>query len=127
MEALMRSFVRTAPLVAAVAVLVTGCQTPTHYYWGHYQDLIYASYAAPGKLTLKQEIALMESDLKKAQAEHKPVPPGFHAQLGYLFAKEGDVTAAKAQFQEEEREFPESTELMNRFIANMSGNNHATS
>ncbi len=29
-------------------VLLTGCAAPTLYTWGHYEDLVYTSYAAPG-------------------------------------------------------------------------------
>lgn len=108
------------PLISAVVLFVAGCQSSEKYYWGHYEDLIYVSYAEPGKIPVEVQAQTMEDDLHKAEAAGKPVPPGFHAQLGYLYSKMGRADAARAEFESEKRQFPESTVLMDRMLANLS-------
>ena len=34
-------------LAIAVAALMTGCKSPDIYYWGHYENLVYITYAKP--------------------------------------------------------------------------------
>jgi len=108
------------PMISAVVFFVAGCQSSDKYYWGHYEDLIYVSYAEPGKLPVESQVKTMEDDLQKAEAAGKPVPPGFHAQLGYLYFQMGRADMARAEFETEKRLFPESTVLMDRMLANLS-------
>ena len=75
------------PLV--ILIHFTGCQSPDTYYWGHYEDLVYVMYAKPDKVPPEVQAAKMEEDLHKAIAANKPVPPGFHAHLGYVYFQLG--------------------------------------
>lgn len=97
----------------------TGCRAPTIYSWGHYEDLVYVSYASPGKLSPKDQIDQLEKDYQKAKAENKPVPPGFHAQAGYLYTQLGKLDDARKEFEAEKVSFPESGVFMDRLIANL--------
>lgn len=106
--------------VLAVAWLTTGCQSQSVYYWGHYQQVVYSTYADPGKTPAELQVRTMEEDKQKAASAHKPLPPGFHAQLGYLYYQLGKPDAAKQEFVAEETQFPESTVLMDRMLANLS-------
>jgi len=104
----------------AVPVLFTGCQSPDVYYWGHYEDLAYTTYAKPDKAPPEMQVQLMEEDLHKAISANKPVPPGFHAQLGYLYFQLGKLDLARREFVTEKTQFPESAVFMDRMLANLS-------
>jgi hypothetical protein len=84
----MRFMIRTA-ILAGLVLLAAGCSTPTVYYWGHYEHLVYESYAKPGKVPPESQVEQLEADLQKARSANKPVPPGFHAYLGYLYYQLG--------------------------------------
>jgi hypothetical protein len=103
----------------AVPVLVAGCQSPTVYYWGHYEELAYVTYAKPGKLPPEAQVLKMEEDLQKAASANKPVPPGFHAYLGYLDYQMGKTDLARQEFEKEKIQFPESTVFMDRMMTNL--------
>ena len=105
-------------LVALTAVL-TGCAAPTIYYWGHYEDLIYASYAAPGKVSPEMQVEQLEADYQKARSENKRMPPGFHAYLGYLYYQLGKTDQARQEFETEKANFPESAVFMDRMMATL--------
>lgn len=98
---------------------LAGCQSPDTYYWGHYQDLVYTMYAAPDKVPPERQAEIMEADLQKASAANKPLPPGFHAHLGYVYFSLGKLDLAQQEFVKEKTQFPESTVFMDRMLANL--------
>ena len=102
-----------------VVVLLTGCATPTMYSWGHYEDLIYVSYEAPDKMPPEKQIEVLEADYQKARSKNKPVPPGFHAHLGYLYYQIGKVAEARSEFATEEANYPESKVFMDRLMSSL--------
>lgn len=106
------------PALLLLGALITGCQTDT-YYWGHYENLIYVSYAKPDKVSPQMQAEVMERDQYKADSEKKPLPPGFHAHLGYEYFLIGRNDLALLQFQKEKAEFPESAVFMDRMIASL--------
>ena len=99
--------------------LVSGCATPTLYSWGHYEELVYVSYAQPGKVSPEMQVEKLEEDYQKARANNKRMHPGFHAHLGYLYFQLGKVDQALQEFATEKAEFPESAVLMDRLISNL--------
>jgi hypothetical protein len=106
--------------VLLAAVLLVGCQTSRNqYYWGHYEDIVYVSYANPGTASVDSQVLIMETDLQKAGAAGLRVPPGFHAQLGYLYFQQGKADLARQEFETEKRLFPEAAVLMDRLSANL--------
>lgn len=112
---------RMFPLVALGVfwLLLVGCSSPDIYSWGKYEKLVYASYANPPKVTAAMQVARMEEDYKKACAKNQRVPPGFHAQLGYLYSKLGRTDAAREQFEKEKTEFPESAVFVDHVVATL--------
>jgi hypothetical protein len=108
-----------AALIAAAALLLAGCGSTDTYYWGHYEDTVYVAYADPGSVPLAEQVRILQTDAEKAQAKGKPLPPGFHAQLGYLYYQEGKADLARQEFTAEKRLFPESTKLMDRLLAKL--------
>ena len=101
-----------------LAFVAAGC-APTIYSWGHYEDLIYVSYEKPGKLPPEAQIEKLEADYQKARSENKPVPPGFHAHLGYLYYQVGKMDQSRQEFETEKAQFPESTVFMDHLIAGL--------
>lgn len=100
-------------------VLVPGCSTPSIYSWGHYEDLIYGAYAAPGKVSPELQVEKLEADIQKARSKNLRMPPGWHAHLGHLYFQLGKLDQAKQEFQTEKAEFPESAIFMDRFLAKL--------
>lgn len=100
-------------------VLLTGCAAPTIYSWGRYENLIYAKYSAPDKAPPELQVARLEEDFQKARSKNKPVPPGFHAYLGYSYYQLGKTDQARQEFETEKAQFPESAVFMDRLLASL--------
>lgn len=108
------------PLLLALSAL-TGCSSPhTLYHWGNYEEQIYSNYSEPGKLTPEQQLTDLENDAQLIQANKSAAPPGFHAQLGYLYFQTGKTDLALQAFETEKKLYPESSVYMNRLIARLS-------
>ena len=93
---------------------MAGCAPKEIYYWGDYEDLIYKNYSKP--IAPEMQIEKLEADIQKAKGRALPLPPGFHAQLGYLYFQTGNGVEARKHFEAEKTKFPESTVLMDRFL-----------
>jgi hypothetical protein len=115
----MASFLRAAIAWAWLSVVLLGCSTPTLYSWGHYEERIYASYVTPGTMSLEAQVAQLEQDYQKARTENKRMPPGFHAQLGYLYLELGKLDQARQELQTEKTEFPESAVFVDHLLASL--------
>ena len=107
--------------ICASIALLAGCATKPQplYYWGHYEELIYTWYAYPGKVTPEMAVEHLEQDYQKARAANLPAPPGFHAQLGYLYYQLGKFDQARQEFNTEKAHFPEATVFMDRLLARL--------
>jgi len=100
------------------ALMLTACVSrPPLYEWGSYEDQIYALYSDPGKVPIENQIQDLERDYQEAKAHDRPVPPGYHAHLGYLYFQIGKVDQAFQSFNTEKALFPESAVYMDRLIA----------
>lgn len=106
-------------LLLALSAL-NGCSTPqTMYHWGSYEEQIYSSYSEPGGLAPEQQLSELENDAKNMQANKSVAPPGFYAQLGYLYFQTGKTDHAMQAFETEKKLYPESSVYMNRLIARL--------
>jgi hypothetical protein len=105
--------------LAVAALVVSSCRSPDIYDWGNYEQLIYASYTKPDKATPELQAQVMEEDMNDAASDNKPLPPGFHAHLGYLYYQMGKLDLAAGEFKKEKEQFPESAVFMDRLIANL--------
>ncbi len=96
-----------------------GCASnkPTLYSWGNYQQLIYQSYANPGKISPEEQVLKLEADSQIAKSKNQALPPGFHAQMGGLYFQTGKLDQARQAFITEKELFPESKQFMDRLIA----------
>lgn len=113
-----RSALRHRSLIGLVTLVLTGCGT-THesmYAWGSYETQIYNLYSQTGKTPTEDQLASLERDREVARARHRPLPPGHHAHLGYLYFSLGRVDQAIAAFESEKTLYPESRRYMDRLI-----------
>jgi hypothetical protein len=76
-------------------------------------------YSAPDQATAEIQIAQMEEDYEKARSLNKPVHPGFHAHLGYLYYQVGKVAQVEKEFLMEKQQFPESAVFMDRLLSRL--------
>lgn len=107
-------------LVSVAAVtLLAGCRSPDIYYWGNYENVIYGMYAHPDKVPPDAQIQIMEKDEHKAVSANKPLPPGFHAHLGYAYFQVGKLDLARQEFEAEKQQFPESAVFVDRILVNL--------
>lgn len=92
-------------------VLLTGCHTAPKplYQWESYQPQVYEYFK--GQASAEQVTAL-ERDLQKIRAAGGMPPPGYHAQLGLLYASLGKEEQVVQEFQTEKELFPESSPYM---------------
>ncbi len=113
------------PIAAVVGLagilLLSGCASPSLYYWGSYENQIYKMYNEPGEMPPERQVELMEADIERARSKDKPLPPGFEAHLGFLYFQLGKFDLAKQSFEAEKAAFPESSVLMDRFIKKLGG------
>ncbi len=108
-----------AILVLALAGSLVACVTPpkTMYAWGSYEQQIYTLHATPGAADAQTQVIELEKDYQAARAANQPLPPGWHAHLGYLYFQLGKSDQALQEFNAEKLQFPESAKLMDRLIA----------
>jgi hypothetical protein len=118
-EGPLRVAVRSAVLLAVGAVLVVGCGVRPLYRWGHYEELVYQMYAEPGKAEPGVQVEKLTRDIAQAASEGKPVPPGVHLHLGYMYLQQGNAAAARHALEVEKRLFPESTVFVDHLLARL--------
>lgn len=102
----------SAPVILAGALL-TGCaakQSPSLYQWGAYQPQVYEYFK--GQTGSEAQIDALEQSLQQIRANGDMPPPGFHAQLGMLYASVGKSGQAMQEFEAEKELFPESSAYM---------------
>ena len=100
---------------------LTACVQPpkTMYNWGSYEDQIYSTYIDPGKIPVEKQIENMEASFQITNATAALTPPGFRAQLGFLYFQAGKLDQAARAFNGEKEAFPESAMFVDRMIARL--------
>ncbi len=113
-------------LLLLMLALAAGCinRPPTIYEWGSYEDEVYAMYSSPGAVPVEQQIEALEADYQVARSENKPLPPGYHAHLGYLYYQAGKMDQSLQSFKTEKELFPESTQYMDLLISRLTQTAH---
>ncbi|MCP3866325.1 MAG: DUF4810 domain-containing protein [Aestuariibacter sp.] len=99
-------------LAAAVAIALVGCETTEpQYYYGDYTKAVY-SYFKADEVTLEEQINALQLILSTAEAQNKPVAPGFHAHLGMLYFETGNPSLGVQHLETEKSLFPESAKYI---------------
>ncbi|MFP4891900.1 DUF4810 domain-containing protein [Paraburkholderia sp. EG304] len=99
--------------VTTTAVLLAGCAADSPqplYQWTGYQPAVY-DYLK-GEKAPQEQIEALEKSLHDIRGKGHTPPPGFHAQLGMLYASVGNDTQAMQEFASEKQLFPESSTYM---------------
>ncbi|MGC0151521.1 DUF4810 domain-containing protein [Chromobacterium vaccinii] len=108
---------RVAALLAGCALLAACAAGPKSLYqWESYQAQVYSYLKNDGGDPQKQ-IATLEEGLEKIRAKGNQAPPGYHAQLGMLYAATGHTDQMVKEFQTEKQLFPESASYMDFLMA----------
>ncbi|MCC5869140.1 MAG: DUF4810 domain-containing protein [Gammaproteobacteria bacterium] len=110
-----------AVAIMAALALLTGCASKPApmYAWGSYEQLMYSAWVEPGSVALEEQINVLEDERNQARAAGMPLPPGWHAHLGYLYVQSGRLDLAHDAFVEEKGLYPESAVFMDRLLVNM--------
>ena len=98
---------------AACVLLVSGCATTTEqplYYWGDYQKQVYGHFTK--EVGPEEQISTLEAGLEKASASGRPVPPGYNAHIGILYAQTEHTDKMLNYFTAEKTLYPESAAYM---------------
>lgn len=109
------------PLLLVAAVSLAACATKTHYAWGHYEAAVLAITSQQGQIDVAEWIQKLSQDVERARQEDRPIPPGMHAQLGMLYAMQGQLDTAAAAFESEKELYPESTTFIDGMLTRMRG------
>ena len=100
-------------LIPLISLGLVGCAGPkSSYDWGGYQPAIITYYKNNDASGFEAKI---KEALTKSEASKK-VPPGLHAELGYLLFERGDLAGAGQHFAREKELFPESSLLMDKML-----------
>lgn len=101
-----------AGLPLAGALLLAGCATGPQplYYWGDYQPALYGHFTK--EKGPQEQIAALEAGIEKARAAGKPVPPGYNAHLGLLYAEGEQTDQMLKYFEAEKALYPEGASYM---------------
>ncbi|MCJ7555881.1 MAG: DUF4810 domain-containing protein [Gammaproteobacteria bacterium] len=103
-------------LVATLAIL-SGCAatvTEAGYYWGDYSQTLYKYTVDPSDVTLANHVEELENIIETSREKGLRVPPGVHAELGYIKARQGNDAAATAHYETEMSLYPESRLFLER-------------
>jgi len=99
------------PFALTACALLAGCNTPPKplYQWESYQPQVYEYFKGQASV---EQVTVLERDLQKIRATGSKPPPGYHAQLGMLYASLGKEEQVVQEFQTEKELFPESSTYM---------------
>lgn len=109
---MIRTMIRCMAVVAG-AVTLTACTTNNLYYWGDYEQALFAYTKQPGEID--NYIASLNDIIVEAEKRGQ-VPPGIYAEYGYALMTAGREDEAMAYFQKERSKWPESGTLMGLMI-----------
>lgn len=109
-----------AVVLLAACTAVSACATQkSRYAWGGYEEVIYASYVSHNDVPAEKQVELLEKDYQVARSTNARMPPGWHAELGYLYYQLGKGDQARQELLTEKSEFPESAVFVDRLLANL--------
>jgi hypothetical protein len=111
--------VKPLSLVLLCTLLAACVAPPTKYAWGSYEDQIYVTHVKPGTMPPQAQADQFEKDRIAAQAANKPLPPGWHAQLSFVYFQLGQADLARQELLAEKQAFPESSTLVDKLLSNM--------
>jgi len=98
--------------VMSLAVLC-GCAPTGLYYWGDYEQALYAYTKQPGEIDAY--VASLGAIVEEGEAADK-VPPGLYAEYGFALMSAGRESEALTYFEKERDKWPEAEKMMGLMI-----------
>jgi hypothetical protein len=116
----MKTIFKRAAIItlSATALVVSACAPATRFEWGNYEGALYAYAKKPE--ARPQYRAALESAIQKGRQTQR-IAPGLQAELGYVLLEDGDKAGARAQFEGEMRDFPESKAFLQGVVDRLDG------
>ncbi len=108
-------------LILPLLLVAAGCRAADSglYAWGSYEERAYRYFVASSSSEVGEDIRTLSAEIEEADAKGRPVAPGVHAHLGYLYAITGNVQSAAQQFEIEKRLYPESAVFLDGCLRRM--------
>jgi hypothetical protein len=98
-----------------LAVIFSGCAAPQQmYHWGDYSKTLYESRKHPSEQSLAAHQQELEKIITESGRRNLRIPPGVHAELGYIYFQQNRKDLAVRNFEIEKQIYPESALLMER-------------
>ncbi|MBM9519151.1 DUF4810 domain-containing protein [Desulforhopalus vacuolatus] len=98
------------------AVSFSGCAQQPLYAWGPFENVI--SRILQGGYNVNGEILRMEQFGREAAMRGQKLPPGYHAQLGLLYAEAGNEDRMEVEYMQEKDLYPPSGTFMDFLLSN---------
>lgn len=117
----MRIFLGIILLVLSLA----GCKKQGIFYWGDYSKTYYDEMKKPCEDTSAAHLKTLETIIEQSRVKNLAVPPGVHAEYGFIMLKAGKTDVAIANFEQEKARYPESRVLMDRLISSATSHGDA--
>lgn len=106
--------------ITLLVLLLTGCQKQGIFYWGDYSQTYYDEMKNPCEATGAAHLKTLETIIEQSKVKNLAVPPGVHAEYGFIMLKAGKSDVAISSFEQEKALYPESRVFMDRLIATAS-------
>ena len=100
-------------LVLTSSILFSGCAQQNMYYWGNYEQAVYAYAKNPGDVD--KYVESLDAIIVTGE-ERNQVAPGLHAEHGFALLAIGRTDDAMMSFRKERDKWPESRRLMDLVI-----------
>jgi len=88
--------------------IFVGCQPKEIFYWDDYSETLYALKKSPDEKTLKSHKEMLVKIITGAGGKKMRIPPGVHAEYGYLLLKAGREAEGMDYLDRELNIYPES-------------------
>jgi hypothetical protein len=103
--------------IILLVLSLAGCQKQGIFYWGDYSQTYYDEMKKPCEATSAAHLKTLETIIEQSRVKNLAVPPGVHAEYGFIMLKSGKTDVAIASFEQEKALYPESRVFMDRLIA----------
>jgi hypothetical protein len=106
--------------VIGAAACFSSCEsTKSIYHWQSYEESAYHLLEDPDRTDLVEDIRNLSGEIEKDLVEGRPIAPGVHAHLGYLYYLSGNPDSAKIEFEAEKAAYPESAVFIDGVLRRM--------
>jgi len=103
-----------------IVLLLAACASGPRglYYWGDFPQANYA-WLQDDLQDDPKILEKLEKNAQRALADNRDLPPGFHAHLGLIYLKLGEIDKAVEHLQAEKAAFPEAAAFMDFQLRNL--------